>query len=302
MKRSGCVAEVSNVEEVFWCALHKDDKSKKCSTQNCNELRKIADVAERIRLLKENGDCIHCCGDHKATDCRLKERICGGGKINRGCSKGHKMHELFCAEAKVCMMVTMSVEEDKLTVMLCIMQVPAPRGLIASVFWDSGSQSNFIREQFAKLCGFRGKQQTLSVTTLGGVVTEFLTVTEYNCVLKDKNGNMVPFKAYGMECITGRVSQIGFHKLQKLFPGLSRKMIDNLQRADVVDVLIGLLHPSMHPERKQRAKGGGDFWIYEGRFGSCVGGQHPQLMEETCRAENVFFPGNNASFVFLPTL
>ena len=180
----------------FWCALHKDDKSRKCNTQSCNDLRKMTDTPARIRLLKENGDCVHCCGDHKATDCRFKDRVCGGGKTNRGCEKGHKMHELFCAEAKVCMLVTMSVNEDKLTVVLCIMQVSAPRGLTASVFWDSGSQSNFITERFAKLCRFCGEQETLSVTTLGGVVTEFLTVTEYNCKLKDKKGKMVQFTEF----------------------------------------------------------------------------------------------------------
>ena len=112
-----------------------------------------------------------------ATDCRYKDHVCGGGKTDRGCTKGHKVHELFCEEAKL-MQVTMSVNKDQSTIVLCIMQVPAPRGLTASVFWDSGSSSNFIRETFAKLCGFRGKPDTLSVTTLGGAVTEFLTVIE----------------------------------------------------------------------------------------------------------------------------
>ena len=273
----------------FWCALHKDEKSRKCSSQSCNELRKMTDIQARIRLLKENGDCNHCCGDHKPNDCQFKDRICGGGKVNRGCSKGHKIHELFCAEAKVCMFVSMSVADDnKLTVMLCIMQVPAPRGLTASVFWDSGSQSNFITEQFAKRCGFSGKEETLSVTTLGGVVSDSLTVIEYNCELKDISGKMVKFKAYGMECITGNVSQIGFKRLRTLFPRVSEQAIRKLQRNRIVDILIGLPHPSMHPQPKVRAKGGGDLWIFEGQFGSCVGGRHPQLKEETFRSNDLF--------------
>ena len=42
----------------FWCALHKGDKSKKCNTVSCTELRKLTDVQKRIDLLKTNGDCI----------------------------------------------------------------------------------------------------------------------------------------------------------------------------------------------------------------------------------------------------
>ena len=80
-------------------------------------------------------------------------------------------------------------------VILCIMVVSAPNGYVASVFWDTGATSNFIREAFAKLCGFSGTVQTLSVTTLGGVVTEYLAVIEYNCSLIDKDGNAVEFKA-----------------------------------------------------------------------------------------------------------
>ena len=52
----------------FWCALHRDDRSKGCSSVNCTELRKI-EVNKRIEMLKVNGDCAHCCGDHKSADC-----------------------------------------------------------------------------------------------------------------------------------------------------------------------------------------------------------------------------------------
>ena len=274
----------------YWCALHKDDSTRRCYSNACQDLRKMTDIPARIRLLTENGDCIHCCGDHKPADCRHKDRVCGGGKVGQGCKKGHKTHELFCADAKICMFVSMTVsqENESCRVVLCIMQVPAPGRITASVFFDSGSTSNFIREAFAKLCGFRGRLQTLSVTTLGGVVTEFLTVTEYNCELEDVNGKMVPFKAYGMECITSDVSEVCYDKLRRFFPQVSDKLIHQLQRKSRVDVLIGLPHPSMHPERSVRAKGGGDFWIYKGQFGSCVGGRHPQLMEETRKSQDLF--------------
>ena len=273
----------------FWCALHKGDKSRRCYSNSCIELRKV-DAQKRIELLKENGDCSHCCGDHKSVDCNNEERVCGGGRPDRGCSKSHEVHELFCKDAKV----FLTHGED--TVVLCIMRVPAPKGIVASVFWDSGATSNFVKEEFAKLCGFKGHSETLSVTTLGGVVTDYLTVTAYNCSLKDQDGQMVPFKAYGLESITGSVTKIPSLKLQKLFPRLSRDMIKYLERGNSVDILMGFLHPSWHPCRAERATGGGDLWIYRGRFGACVGGSHPNINERTYRSNNLFTVNVNHTY------
>ena len=63
------------------------------------------------------------------------------------------------------------------TVILLIMNVRTLiNNILAVVLRDSGCTSNFIRDAFAKQCGFRGKEETLSVTTLGGVVTEYKKV------------------------------------------------------------------------------------------------------------------------------
>lgn len=201
----------------------------------------MKDHQARIRLLKENGDCIHCCGDHKPEDCRQKERVCGGGKNDQGCQKNHKSHELFCADAKICLLMNMSVKDSSASssVLLCIMQVPGPHGLVASVLFDSGSSCNFITIAFAKMCRFGGKIETLSVTTLGGKVSEFLTVTEYNCKLKGVDGTMVDFKAYGMETITSAVSMLGYDKLRRFFPQLTDSVIHQLQRRVRLTILLG---------------------------------------------------------------
>ena len=130
----------------------------------------MADVNKRVQLLKDNGDCFHCCGDHKPEDCPKKDRVCGGDKPNRGCAKGHKLHELFCKESNMCFSIIdvhSSSPTDDEGVVLSIMQVKAcKKGLTASVFWDLGCTSNFVREQFAKACGFKGKSKKLIVKTL----------------------------------------------------------------------------------------------------------------------------------------
>ena len=55
----------------------------------------------RVQLLKENKDCVHCCGDHASANCTRNKHICGGGQSDHGCNEKHVGHELFCVSAKV---------------------------------------------------------------------------------------------------------------------------------------------------------------------------------------------------------
>ena len=276
----------------FHCALHKGDKSRKCESRNCSDLRKMSDVQKRVNLLKENKDCVHCCGDHESKDCSKKDRVCGGGRPDRGCTKGHKIHELFCTEAQVCMMVghtkTLSTKRKKDGVVLYIMRVRVPLGLWASVLFDTGSTLNFIRDTFARSLGFKGKSETLSITTLGGKVTEYFQVINYSCKLLDEKGIEFPFHAYGLESITSRVAQVPLAKLKRLFPNTSLSMLKLLHREAVVDVLIGVAHLSWHPKLETQAVGGGDLWIASSNFGICVGGSHPMISDGTKKSDEIF--------------
>ena len=84
----------------YWFALHQCDSSSKLSGESCKDLRKTYDATRMIQLLKDNDDCLHCCGDHRVVDCCQQDRVYGNGKLNRGCSHQHKMHKLFCPTAK----------------------------------------------------------------------------------------------------------------------------------------------------------------------------------------------------------
>ena len=70
-----------------------------------------------------------------------------------------------------------------------------------------------------------------------------------------------------MSTITGSVTQIDPQTIKRLFPHLSDRFINKLMRGDTVDFLIGMPHPSWHPDRAEKAIGDGDFWVYRGRFG-----------------------------------
>ena len=289
-----------------WCALHLGDPNRKCFSTNCQELRRL-DANTRVKLLKDNGDCMHCCHDHKTADCPKSNRKCGGGKSNLGCSKDHKIHELFCVDAKVFVVAIQQAHTidgaDKVAgVVLMIMTVRTlRRGIDAFVFWDGGCTSNFIREKFAELLGFKGVEKTLSVTTLGGVVTEYRRVIEYTCYLKDENGDVCSFQAFGMESVTGAVTKIEFYKLKRLFPHLADKFLHSLCRGDRVDILIGVSHLSWHPQRAEKAVGGDDFFVCRGRFGACVGGSHPEMYEGTRRSNDLFYVNHTYHAMSQPT-
>ena len=88
------------------CAYHKAATDRFCTTWSCPSV-KYTQYNDRIKLLKENGDCQICCGDCPSGNCQAKtKRICGGGKDGRGCGLNHVGHELWCANAKVCFAVS----------------------------------------------------------------------------------------------------------------------------------------------------------------------------------------------------
>ena len=55
-----------------------------------------------------------------------------------------------------------------------------------------GCTSNFVRAVHTKYRGFKGRRENLSVTTLGGIVTDY-SVTTYNCSIRDEEGELYKF-------------------------------------------------------------------------------------------------------------
>ena len=274
----------------YWCAFHKDDPTRNCFSNSCQDLRRMTDKAARVKLITDNSDCFHCCGDHLPADCPRKDRVCGNGKPNRGCNRGHKVHELFCQDAQVCMsIIEVHSAQTKDGVVLAIMQVRTVKGKKASVLYDGGCTGNFICEAFARACNFRSSKKRLLVTTLGGVVSDYKTVTFFQCTMMDEDGNWHSFEAYGIESITGAVSQIGLSKLQTLFSQLTKTTAERLMRLNRVDILIGICQASWLPQREEQAVGGGDLWTYKCMFGRCVGGRHPNLTDLTKKNEKNLF-------------
>ena len=96
------------------------------------------------------------------------------------------------------------------------------------------------------------------------------------------------------------MSRIEPSKLKQLFSITPTKTLERLERGSQVDVLIGLGHASWHPEKAEFATGGGDLWIYRGKFGVCVGGSHPKIQENTRRNQELFYVNHVYCTLTLP--
>ena len=88
-------------------------------------------MEDRIKLLKENGDCELCCSDCPKGRCQSKsKRTCGGTKEGRGCGTSLLGHELFCRNAQLCfstqLETVLRVDGDsEESVLLQVMKIPS---------------------------------------------------------------------------------------------------------------------------------------------------------------------------------
>ena len=275
------------------CALHKDAPGKWCSSWSCTAL-KYTPVDERIKLMQVNGDCQQCCGDCPKSGCLSKiKRTCGGNKEGRGCGTSHIGHELWCRNAKLCFSTLMepvlSTEVDSNDgVLLQLMKIPSVDSSQAyeTVLWDSACTDIFVRHEHARKMGFPYREKRLRVTTLGGQVQEIDGVI-YDCKIKDQKGKILEFSAHGLEEVTGNLGNpLSKDVMSKMFPDIVGG--HKLSGATTVDYLIGLSKASWQPQRIQKALCGGDFWLWENRFGTCVGGSHPMVNSFTHRSDSIY--------------
>ena len=155
---------------------------------------------------------------------------------------------------------------------------------VAIVVWDLGSVSNFITDAFARMNGVKGTEYHLNVITLGGVTTD-LTVLCYECSLRDMNGKLEKFEAYGMETIRGCLSRMKPSTIKKLFFSrfvfFKEVMIwifssDCLMRTEIQNVL--------KEQREVKISG----FINRGKFDSCLSGGYPWITERTSKSIDLF--------------
>ena len=104
--------------------------------------------------------------------------------------------------------------------------------------------------------------------TIGGYVKTIDNII-YKCQISDQDGNIEELVAHGLGEVTGSLQNpLTEQQLRKMFPGNSnvRKLVGTKR----VNYLLGLSNPCWQSEQVTKAKGGGDFWLYRCRFGTCI--------------------------------
>ena len=202
-------------------------------------------------------------------------------------------HKLWCSNVKLGFTVAeqpvfRAVEEGDEGVLLQVMKIPSvdSSAPYETTLWDTACSGLFVRNAHAREKGFTSRNKRLKVVTLGGEIKEMDTVI-FDCKIKDLRGNFYEFQAHGLDEVTGALNtDLGKELMERLFPGIIGGF--KMCGASVVDYLIGLSKASWQPVRTLKAEEGGDFWIWENRFGSCVGGSHPLVGNHVPRSENLF--------------
>ena len=115
----------------------------------------------------------------------------------------------------------------------------------------------------------------MHVRTLGGEERE-LDGMIYDYQIKDLMARVHHFKAYGLDRDAEGLGDVPRQEaLQKLFPQVQGA--GRLASLQEVDYLIGLRKASWHPDKREKAGFGCDFWIWGNNFRSCLGGSHPLI-------------------------
>ena len=146
---------------------------------------------------------------------------------------------------------------------------------MANVFWDGGSTLSFITTKKAEQLNLKGRQMNLSMVTVGGQTTQ-LESYEYPVVLWDEDDNRVEVKAIGIEKISSSISKINKKEAARIFQIEESKI--NRPVGGEVDMLIGLQYAAFHPMPVQTD---GHLVLYRNRFGNTIGGNHPEICEDT---------------------
>ena len=113
----------------------------------------------------------------------------------------------------------------------------------------------------------------MRVLTIGGDVKTIDGII-YRSQISNQDGNVQEFVAHRLDKVTGTLQNpLSEQQLRKMFPG--NPAVHKLVGTQRVDYLLGLSNPSWQPERVTKAKGGGDLWLYQNKFGTCIGGSIP---------------------------
>ena len=138
---------------------------------------------------------------------------------------------------------------------------------------DPGSDTGFIRNEFAEGIGLKGEPVTCFLKVVGN---EYRTVPtmKYNITLEDRKGNLHLVTALGLDAITTLPQDPDLGPIRSLLVGYPEEMFHRPQGR--VDLLLGLRSTRLHGKVVREL---GDLRVLETPFGCgwVLKGCHPNL-------------------------
>ena len=219
-------------------------------------------------------------GDHASdsVQCETENNLCGGGKKGKGCGQIHEEHELICRNVRA--LTVRGVTGTRGRTFLHVMWVRPYKGTGYSAgLFDPGATGHFVTNVYARKMKFKGKDVTINVETLGGWI-ETRRTKLYDCMVRDKDGRIERFEAYGVDKVTSTFAPIPREKIDLWFPSLSENEKAELAARPVeADFLIGNRLASWQPDKAEKGRGEKDLFVLRSRFGITIGGSYGQGSE-----------------------
>ncbi|XP_033097624.1 uncharacterized protein LOC117101699 [Anneissia japonica] len=251
-----------------WCLIHD---SAQHTTEDCRAYLAKA-VTDRIQLVKEKRVCFRCLKPgHGVFKC--KKGYCG----KDGCQRKHHPSIYFQQPEKPREVKQNGAVFKPGGCMLMAIAVKARNGPKLNTIFDSGATASIITHEAARRVGAKGDHVEIKLTKVGG--EENVVETKlYDILLKDRSGDIVKVKAYGMESITSDLRVQDVKRLGGLLKVDWRTVDRPVGR---VELLIGLDYANLQP---QKIKVVGNLMLSTSPFGKCVGGWHPVCESESLAA------------------
>ena len=161
-----------------------------------------------------------------------------------------------------------------------------------NTMWDSAATISLITNETVRKLGLKGQPVSLTIVKAGGT-SENISSFKYTVNLYDECGVMVEFIVYGITKISTSIESINVASVIEMLPGTCNT--DIIRPEGEVDILIGLDYAAFHPQMLQNKE---HLVLYRNRFGKCLGGTHPRLVEGTERIiDSVYIHLVSASYL-----
>ena len=249
------------------------------SITNCNIFLSKTNV-EKVNTIREKGACWNCLlVGHRGVNCPEK-RKCG---VNN-CERFHHplLHPAHLEGAIFHSSNEHSQNSEVRPCLLLIMKSQAKsekhgRVVDVNTLWDSAATISMITNDAARKLGLRGQPVSLTIVKAGGT-SERISSFKYTINIYDECGTLIELVAYGIPKISTSIKPIKINSVVELFPGTCNA--DVTRPEGEVDLLVGLDYAAFHPQIIQNKD---HLVLYRNRFGKCLGGTHPMLVESTER-------------------